>query len=482
MLITSISGIRGTIGGKVGNNLTPIDVVSFVSAYGTWILKNIEQATIVVGRDARQSGDMIINLTVSTLQGLGINVINLALATTPTVEMEVIEQKANGGIIITASHNPKEYNGIKMLNNHGEFLSAKEGKEILEIAQKKDFKFVVVEKIGNIEKSNNHTKQHIQKILDLDLVDANLVKSKKYKVVVDAINSVGGIAVPLLLEKLGVGVIGLNINPNGEFAHKPEPLEENLGGIKSLVKKEQADFGIVVDPDVDRLVFIDEHGNMFGEEYTIVSIADYVLSEKEGNSVSNLSSSRSLADITKKYRGEYFASAVGEKNVVEKMKEVSAVVGGEGSGGVIYPPLHYGRDALVGIALFLTYLAKLDISTSELRTKYPNYFMAKEKVILDNNINVDKILKYFWNNYQVSVIASESEVIQSGYRASEFVSESKVINISNIDGVKIDFENSWVHLRKSNTEPIMRIYTEAQSQKEADALADRFINEINELN
>jgi phosphomannomutase len=423
MLITSISGIRGTIGGNARENLTPIDVASFVSAYGTWILQKTKDATIVIGRDSRQSGEMIMNIAVSTLQGLGINVVRLDLATTPTVEMEVIRRKADGGIIITASHNPKEYNGIKMLNSDGEFLSAQDGKEILDIAEKKDFHFASVEKLGEVEKSYNHTKNHIQDILDLDLVDAELVAKKKYKVVVDAINSVGGIAVPYLLEKMGVELVGLNINPNGEFAHKPEPLEENLGGIKSLVKQEKADLGIVVDPDVDRLVLVDEQGNMFGEEYTIVSIADYVLSEKGGNAVSNLSSSRALADVTKKYRGEYFASAVGEKNVVEKMKEVNATIGGEGSGGVIYPPLHYGRDALVGIALLLTYLAKRDISASQLRAEYPDYFMSKKKVVLDENIDVDAILEYFWKKYQASAVENSSEAI-SQIRLPEFISGS----------------------------------------------------------
>ncbi len=486
MLITSISGIRGTVGGKVGENLTPVDVVSFVSAYGTWVLQKTEKVTIVIGRDARQSGDMIINIAVSTLQGMGIHVVRLDLATTPTVEMEVIRRNASGGIIITASHNPKEYNGIKMLNSDGEFLSAQDGTEILEIAKEKNFYFAAVENLGTVEKSHNHTKQHVDDILNLDLVDAELVAGKKYKVVVDAINSVGGIAVPYLLEKMGVEIIGLNINPNGEFAHKPEPLEENLGGIKSLVTQEKADLGIVVDPDVDRLVLIDEQGKMFGEEYTIVSIADYVLSEKGGNTVSNLSSSRALADVTQKYGGEYFTSAVGEKNVVEKMKEVHATIGGEGSGGVIYPLLHYGRDALVGIALFITYMAKRDITASQLRAQYPNYFMSKKKVVLDKSIDVDAILEHFWNTYQPSAIAKNeakrNDEAISSFRLPEFSSGSKVTNISNIDGVKIDFENSWVHLRKSNTEPVMRIFTEAQSQDEADNLAERFMGEINNLN
>ncbi len=494
MLITSISGIRGTIGGKVGENLTPIDVVSFITAYGIWIMgkyqeledfSSLPRPKIIVGRDARRSGIFIMGLTLATLQSLGIDVIQLDLAATPTVEMEVIKNAAQGGIIITASHNPKEYNGIKMLNEFGEFLSAQDGKEILALGEKKDFLFPQTEDLGSLEKSYNHTLDHIQKILDLDLVDAGLVRSKKYKVVVDAINSVGGIAVPLLLDKLGVEVVGLNITPNGEFAHKPEPLEENLGGIKDLVVKEQADLGIVVDPDVDRLVFIDEKGNMFGEEYTIVAVADYVLSVEYGNTVSNLSSSRALADVTKKRGGEYFASAVGEKNVVEKMKEVSAVIGGEGSGGVIYPALHYGRDALVGIALFLSYLAKRDISVSDLRAEYPNYFMSKKKIALSPDIDVDRILEHFWKTYQPDCHPRKHIFLESEANLENSLSgiqeKNCVINISNIDGVKIDFEHAWVHLRKSNTEPIIRIFTEAQSQEEADALAEEFIKEISKI-
>lgn len=490
MLITSISGIRGTIGGKTGENLTPQDVVSFISSYGSWVQQKTKQATIVVGRDARKSGDMILNLTISTLRGLGINVINLDLATTPTVEMQVISNNVDGGIIITASHNPKEYNGIKMLNSEGEFLSAKDGEEILKLAKENNHNFADVDSLGSLEKSFNHTAEHIQSILDLELVDIELIKSKKFKIVVDTINSVGGIAVPMLLEKLGVEMTGLYCEPNGEFEHAPEPLEKNLGELKSLVIKVNADLGIAVDPDVDRLVFIDEKGDMFGEEYTIVSIADYVLSETPGNTVSNLSSSRALSNLAEKYGVEYKASAVGEKNVVEMMKETNAIIGGEGSGGVIYPELHYGRDALVGIALFLTYLAKRDTSVSGLRAEYPSYFMEKEKVVLDENINVDKILEHFWKTYQLSVITSDSEETSlfgclSGLdpesRLPELISGSTVTSISNIDGIKIDFKNSWVHLRKSNTEPIMRIYTEAKSQDEANALAERFINEINQI-
>jgi len=456
MLITSISGIRGTIGGKVAENLTPVDVILFASAYGSWILSKQPNATIVIGRDARKSGSMILNLVTQALTGLGINVIDLDFATTPTVEMMVISSNADGAIVVTASHNPKEYNGLKMLNSQGEFLSALDGQEILNIKKRNDFNFADIHTLGNVKKYHNHTKEHIDAILDLDVVDVDLVKSRKYKVILDAINSVGGIAVPMLLEKMGVEMLGLHINPDGDFAHNPEPLEKNLSELKSLVQQEKADLGISVDPDVDRLVFVDEQGEMFGEEYTIVSIADYILSVKPGNTVSNLSSSRALANITEQYAGKYFASAVGEKNVVEKMKEVAAVIGGEGSGGVIYPPLHYGRDALVGIALFLTHLAKQDISTSQLRNRYTNYFMAKEKINLGQGIEPDEILNTLWDRYQNE-------------------------RISNIDGIKIDFEESWVHLRKSNTEPILRIYTEALSQSDADALAQRFIKEVGEL-
>ncbi len=455
MLITSISGIRGTIGGIPKENLTPIDITSFVSAYGTWVLNKESTPTVVVGRDGRVSGKMILDITVQTLIGLGVNVINLDYATTPTVEMQVIQHKADGAIIITASHNPKEYNGLKMLNEHGEFLSAEEGEAILTISQSKEISFAGVDALGTETKYYNHTKEHIEKICALDLVNVELIQSQKLKISVDAINSVGGIAVPMLLEKLGVEVVGLNCECNGEFKHTPEPLKENLSDLRSLVLQTESDLGIAVDPDVDRLVLVDEKGKMFGEEYTIVAIADYILSKTPGPTVSNLSSSRALSDIAKKHNQPYFASAVGEKNVVEKMKEVSAVFGGEGSGGVIYPPLHYGRDALVGIALFLTFMSEEKTSTSELRSRYVDYFMAKEKVVLGPNINVDDILDHFLSTYQ-----SEK--------------------ISNIDGVKIDFEESWVHLRKSNTEPIMRIYTEATSQDKADSLAQKIIKEINE--
>lgn len=457
MLITSISGIRGTVGGKVGENLTPIDVVSFSSAYAAWILPQSKNPTIIIGRDARKSGAMILQLVGQTLRGMGINIINLDLSTTPTVEMMVIQHAAQGAIIITASHNPKEYNGLKMLDEKGEFLSAAQGVEILDLVEKQDFNFADVDSLGDEKKYYNHHQDHIQAILNLDIVDVDLVKSKKFIIAVDAINSVGGIAVPMLLEKLGVEVVGLYCEPNGEFQHNPEPLEKNLGELKSLVTKTKSDLGIAVDPDVDRLVLVDNNGDMFGEEYTIVSIADYVLSQKPGNTVSNLSSSRALSDVTERYENaEYSTSAVGEKNVVELMKQTNAVIGGEGSGGVIYPPLHYGRDALVGIALFLSHLARSGMSSSKLRKTYPDYYMAKEKISLTAGINVDDILEKIYAKYQ-----SEK--------------------VSNIDGIKIDFDNAWVHLRKSNTEPIIRIYTEAQSQESADEFATRFINEIYEI-
>lgn len=456
MLITSISGIRGTIGGVPGENLTPTDIVGFVSAYGTWILKEHENPTIIVGRDGRKSGKMILDITVQTLIGLGIDVINLEYATTPTVEMSVISENAHGAIIITASHNPKEYNGLKMLNIIGEFLSAENGQAILDIKEKSKYTYAEVDSLGKETKLYNHTKDHIQKILDLDLVDIELVRSKNFKVSVDAINSVGGIAVPLLLEKMGVEIVGLYCECNGDFQHAPEPLENNLGELKSLVSKTESDLGIAVDPDVDRLVLVDEQGEMINEEYGLVMISDYVLSQTPGNTVSNLSSSRALADITKKYDQEYFASAVGEKNVVEKMKEVNAVIGGEGSGGIIYPELHYGRDALVGIALFLTQLAKSDKLASQIRAQYPDYYMAKEKVALPSRDKIQLVLDTLEEKY-----SNESTSL--------------------IDGLKIDFESSWVHVRASNTEPILRIYTEAQTIEEANKIANEFIGIIEAL-
>lgn len=456
MLITSISGIRGTIGGAVGENLTPIDIVEFISAYGTWIKKNHKNPKICIGRDGRVSGRMVIDIAVQTLIGLGIDVINLDYATTPTVEMSVIEHNASGGIIITASHNPKPYNGIKMLNNLGEFLSSDDGQEILNIKESSEYDYADIDNLGSVTVSYNHTKNHIQKILDLDLVDADLVRNQKYKIVVDAINSVGGIAVPMLLEKMGVEVVGLYCECNGDFQHIPEPLEKNLSELKSLVIKTNSDLGIAIDPDVDRLVFVDEGGKLINEEYTIVSIADYVLENTPGSVVSNLSSSRALSDLAKKYNQKYTASAVGEKNVVEKMKETNAVVGGEGSGGVIYPELHYGRDALVGIALLLTSIAKKGTRLSELRKSYPDYFMSKEKVELQSHDLVDKILTKLKDQYSTE-------------------------SLNEIDGLKIDFVDSWVHIRASNTEPLLRIYTEARTVQQAENLAQNFLVSIKEI-
>ncbi len=457
-LIKSISGIRGTIGGKMGDNLTPIDAVKYASAYGKWIQqqRSKENYKVVVGRDARISGEMMQNLVMNTLIGMGITVVDLGLSTTPTVEMAVTLEHADGGIILTASHNPKQWNALKLLNNKGEFLNSASGQEILDIAEKGDVTFSEVDNLGEIHKNDAYIDIHIDEISDLPLVKVDAIKKANFKVVVDAVNSTGGIAVPLLLEALGVHPVKLYCIPNGEFPHNPEPLKEHLGDLMKLVVKENADFGLVVDPDVDRLAFVDENGEMFGEEYTLVAVADYILKNNPGNTVSNLSSSRALRDVTEKNGGNYFASAVGEVNVVEKMKAEKAVIGGEGNGGIIYPDLHYGRDSLVGIALFLSFLAEEKCSVSDLRKRYTSYFMAKKKIELTPNLDVDSILKKMSQNYATQ-------------------------DVSTIDGVKIDFENNWVHLRKSNTEPIIRIYTEAKSQKEADELADRFIAEIKNM-
>jgi phosphomannomutase len=454
-LIKSISGIRGTIGGKVGYNLTPVDTVKFASAYGTFLKNNSDkkQLTVVIGRDARISGPMIHNLVVHTLVGLGINVIDLGLSTTPTVEVAVPLEKADGGIILTASHNPKQWNALKLLNNKGEFLNGEEGAKILEIAEKDAYAFADIDSLGIVTLKSDYMDIHIDEVLRLKLVDVEAVKKKNFKVVVDAVNSSGGIVIPALLKKMGVEVVELYCDPNGHFPHNPEPLKEHLGDICELVKKEKADFGIVVDPDVDRLAFITNEGEMFGEEYTLVAVADYVLSKTPGNTVSNLSSSRALRDITEQRGGKYEASAVGEVNVVELMKKTNAVLGGEGNGGIIYPEIHYGRDALVGIALFLTYLAQQDKTVSELRAGYPQYYMSKNKIELTPRLNVDLILEQIAFNY----------------------SNQKV---TTIDGVKIDFPTSWAHLRKSNTEPIIRIYTEAFTQEEADNLAMRMMEEL----
>jgi phosphomannomutase len=454
-LIKSISGIRGTIGGKVGDNLTPVDAVKFASAYGTFLKNTIQKdkLKVVIGRDARISGPMIHNLVVNTLIGLGIDVIDLGLSTTPTVEVAVPLEQADGGIILTASHNPKQWNALKLLNAKGEFLSGSDGAIILEIAEAEAFNFSDVDSLGEITMNDAYMDIHIDEVLELPLVDAEAVAKRKFKVVVDGVNSSGGIIIPKLLEQMGVECVKLYCEPNGHFPHNPEPLKEHLGDICKLVVDENADFGIVVDPDVDRLAFISNDGEMFGEEYTLVACADYVLSKTPGNTVSNMSSSRALRDITEKHNGTYQASAVGEVNVVELMKASNAIIGGEGNGGIIYPELHYGRDSLVGVALFLTHLASLDMTVAELRASYPQYYMSKNKIELTPQIDVDAILVAMTDKY-------------------------KSENISTIDGVKIDFPTEWVHLRKSNTEPIIRIYTEAPTQEEADTLALRIIDEI----
>ena len=454
-LIKSISGIRGTIGGFQGENLTPIDAVKYAAAYGSWVKQQREKNnyTVVIGRDARISGNMMQQLVMNTLIGLGIHVVDLDLSTTPTVEVAVTLEHADGGIILTASHNPKQWNALKLLNHKGEFLDAEEGQKILDIAENENINFSEVDDLGKITSNQAYIDLHIDEILDLPLVDVEAIKKAKFKVVVDGVNSTGGIAVPALLEALGVEPVKLYCDPTGEFPHNPEPLKEHLGDLMKMVVDVRADFGIVVDPDVDRLAFVDENGGMFGEEYTLVAVADYVLQHTPGNTVSNMSSSRALRDITEKRNGNYTASAVGEVNVVVKMKETNAVIGGEGNGGIIYPELHYGRDSLVGIALFLSYLADLRISVSALRKTYTSYFMSKKKIQLTPQLDVDKLLKGMEVKY-----ADEE--------------------INNIDGVKIDFDDNWVHLRKSNTEPIIRIYTEAKSQEEADNLADKIISEI----
>lgn len=457
-LIKSISGIRGTIGGKVDDNLTPIDIVKFTSAFGYWLQKteNRKDLTLVIGRDARISGKMVNSLVTATLQGLGINVIDLGLSTTPTVEVMVPELNTDGGIILTASHNPKQWNALKLLNRKGEFISGEDGTEVLKIAETADFNFAEVDELGTYTTQEDGFDIHIQKILDLPMVDAEAIKQKKFKIVVDAVNSTGGIAVPMLLEKLGCEVVELYCEPNGHFPHNPEPLKEHLGDICELVKSEKADMGIVVDPDVDRLALVDENGDLFGEEYTLVAVADYILKNKPGVAVSNLSSSRALRDVATRHESTYFASAVGEVNVVNVMKEKNAVIGGEGNGGIIYPELHYGRDSLVGIALFLSHLALENKTVSELRASYPDYFMGKKKIELTPDIDVDGILTKMKDLYPND-------------------------EVSTVDGVKIDFKENWVHLRKSNTEPIIRIYTEAFSQTEADGLGDEMILKIKSL-
>ena len=458
-LIKSISGIRGTIGGPVGENLTPVDAVKFAAAYGQWLKETYPQGPykVVIGRDARPSGEMIQSLVMQTLVGQGINVLDLGLSTTPTVEVAVPMESAQGGIILTASHNPKEWNALKLLNHKGEFLSAAAGALILEIAQSERFDFSAVDNLGVITPDDRYIDKHIESILALPLVDVPAIKSKKFRVVIDAVNSTGGIAVPRLLRALGVDTIELYCTPNGQFPHNPEPLKEHLTDLMDAVVTHKAHMGFVVDPDVDRLAIVDEKGAMFGEEYTLVAVADYVLSKTPGDTVSNLSSSRALRDVTLARGGQYEASAVGEVNVVAMMKETSAVIGGEGNGGVIYPELHYGRDSLVGIALFLSHLAHLDTSVSALKASYPFYAMSKNKVALTPELDVDGLMSQIAKTYQSSE------------------------RVNTVDGVKIDFEDSWVHLRKSNTEPIIRIYTEASSQENADDLALRFVNELKQL-
>ncbi|MHB1146807.1 MAG: phosphoglucosamine mutase [Lutibacter sp.] len=457
-LIKSISGIRGTIGGTVNTNLTPIDTVKFAAAYGMWLKNhtNKKELTVILGRDARISGKMVSSLVANTLVGLGINVTDIGLSTTPTVELAVILDNADGGIIMTASHNPKQWNALKLLNHKGEFLNALDGEEVLGIAENDGYVFAEVDDLGKYRKKANYINKHIQEVLNLKLVDVEAIKKANFKVVLDAVNSTGGLAIPPLLEKLGVQCIELYCEPNGEFPHNPEPLKEHLTDISALVVKEKAHLGIVVDPDVDRLALICEDGSMFGEEYTLVACADYVLGKTKGNTVSNLSSSRALRDVTLKHGGKYQASAVGEVNVVELMKATNAIIGGEGNGGIIYPESHYGRDSLVGVALFLSHLANSKMSCKQLRDSYPTYFMSKNKIELTPKINVDAILSTIASNY-------------------------KNEDVITVDGVKINFETEWVHLRKSNTEPIIRIYTESTSQQSADDLAIRFIAEISQL-
>lgn len=458
-LIKSISGIRGTIGGKTGENLTPPDIVRFSAAYGSWVMKHHAEKKIIIGRDARISGKMVNDLVCATLQALGIDVVDLGLSTTPTVEMAVTAENASGGIILTASHNPLQWNALKLLNEKGEFISGQDGEEVLRIAEAEDFEFAQVTRLGKYEKKEGYIQKHIDKILKLPLVDAEAIHNRGFRVVVDAVNSTGGIAVPMLLSALGVTVKELYCEPTGHFPHNPEPLPEHLTDISREILKGKYDLGIVVDPDVDRLAFVCEDGSPFGEEYTLVAVADYVLNSgniKNGNTVSNLSSTRALQDITEKAGGKYFASAVGEVNVVTMMKENNAVIGGEGNGGVIYPDLHYGRDALVGIALFLTHLAKLKMTALRLRMKYPNYFISKNKIELTRDINVDKILDFVQKKY-----------------------EKQPINT--VDGVRIEFDKEWVHLRKSNTEPIIRIYAESDMEAKADHLAKKIMSDIKEI-
>ena len=455
-LIKSISGIRGTIGGNTGDTLNPLDIVKFTSAYATFIAENGGKRRIVVGRDARISGEMVRSVVCGTLLGMGFDVIDLGLATTPTTELAVRHHNADGGIIITASHNPTQWNALKLLNAQGEFLTAADGARVLEIAESEAFVYADVEHLGTYATDPDFDSRHIADVLALNLVNVEAVKARRFRVCVDAINSVGGIILPRLLDALGVEYTVLNAEPTGRFAHNPEPLERNLQGIMDEIRKGGYDLGIVVDPDVDRLAFISEDGTMFGEEYTLVSVADYILSHTPGNTVSNLSSTRALRDVTLRHGGKYFASAVGEVNVTTKMKEAGAVIGGEGNGGVIYPESHYGRDALVGIALFLSLLAERGLTLTQLRATLPTYFIAKNRIDLTPSTDIDSILA----------------------RVKEMYADEQV---ADIDGVKIDFADKWVHLRKSNTEPIIRVYSEASSMEEADALGKKLMRVVEEM-
>ena len=456
-LIKSISGIRGTIGGKTNDNLTPLDVVKFAAAYGTWLMQQSDNHKIIIGRDGRISGEMVSSLVANTLMGLGLHVIDLGLSTTPTVEMAVKFEGAAGGIILTASHNPKEWNALKLLNSKGEFISGDEGKFILEVAAAEDFNFAPVDKLGTYTKDETALQKHIDAVVNYSLVDIAAIKKATFKIVVDAVNSTGAIAVPALLKALGVkDIVVINEEVNGKFAHNPEPLPEHLSQLSSEVVKENAHLGIAVDPDVDRLCFVCEDGSMFGEEYTLVAVADYVLSKKSGNTVSNMSSTRALKDVTVKHGGEYFPSAVGEVNVVNKMKAVKAVIGGEGNGGIIVPDLHYGRDALIGIALFLTHLANTKKTIKQLRNTYPDYFMSKNKIALENGTDVKEIFEKIKDKYKNQPINTE-------------------------DGLKIEFDTDWVHLRTSNTEPIIRIYAESNFETTSDNIARRLMQDIGQM-
>lgn len=456
-LIKSISGIRGTIGGEVGDSLSPLDIVRFTASYASFIKKQGSSSnTIIIGRDARISGEMVSNIVSGTLMGCGFDVLDVGLSTTPTVEVAVQLHKSAGGIILTASHNPKQWNALKLLDQNGEFLNVEHSQRVLDIAEADAMEFVDVDDLGVITENQAYFDIHIDEVLDLEFVNVKAISDCKFKVVVDAVNSTGGIAIPLLLERLGVEAVKIHCEPNGQFPHNPEPLKQHLTDLSEKVVSSNADFGIAVDPDVDRLAFMDEKGIMFGEEYTLVACADYILSQRPGNTVSNLSSTRALRDVTEKHGGTYTASAVGEVNVVNAMKATDAVIGGEGNGGIIFPESHYGRDALVGVALFLSLLAERKIAVSTLRASYPSYFMSKKKIDLNPSIDVNAIL----------------EAMEAKYAHEQ---------ISTIDGVKIDFEMEWVHLRKSNTEPIIRIYTEAPSQEKADILADKIIQEIKNI-